>query len=402
MRVRRTGFVLAVFLVGAVSVQAADRPPKDLHLVGDHWTAWNPPTPDPGVQVHVVAKGDTLWDIAAKYYGNAYLWPQVWEKNKYVLDAHWIYPGDPLVLGLNVAPVDTLAQAGAGAATTTPGGATVPTPGEVPVAAPPPGVMGAGEAAGTPVPLGAESDIYCQGYVGDLDDAFPFRILGSEYESLSLDSYIHGASGWTIGDFRSSTHTVKVDLTTGDIIYIDGGQARGLLPGSQFTVVGPEQPVTHPISRKIVGRYYRYLGRIRVLSVQDTTAIAEIVQTCDPIITGALLTPFEPEPVPLGRSTAMRPLNYPAAADKIAHAPAIVYAKDDLLALGADHVVHIDVGEQETTPGDMFTIYRENRPGLPPIIVGELAVLSVHKRFSVAKIIESRYPIRIGDRLDPK
>jgi hypothetical protein len=34
--------------------------------------------------------------------------------------------------------------------------------------------------------------------------------------------------------------------------------------------------------------------------------------------------------------------------------------------------------------------------------MGELAVLSVHKRFSVAKIIESRYPIRLGDRLEPK
>ena len=99
MRVRRTRFVLAAVLVAgtAVSAQAADRPPRGLHLVGDHWTAWNPPTPAATDQVHVVAKGDTLWALAAKYYGNAYLWPQIWEKNKYVLDAHWIYPGDPLV-----------------------------------------------------------------------------------------------------------------------------------------------------------------------------------------------------------------------------------------------------------------------------------------------------------------
>jgi hypothetical protein len=51
----------------------------------------------------------------------------------------------------------------------------------------------------------------------------------------------------------------------------------------------------------------------------------------------------------------------------------------------------------------MYTIYRENnRAGMPPVVLGELAVLSVHKRFSVAKILESRYLIRIGDRLDPK
>src|SRR3954471_9033983 len=121
MRVRRTSLVFAVLCASTVSVQAADRPPKDLHFVGDHWTASDPPPPAAGEQVHVVAKGDTLWDIAAKYYGNAYLWPQVWEKNKYVLDAHWIYPGDPLVLGLNVAPVENLSQTGSG---TTTGGTT--------------------------------------------------------------------------------------------------------------------------------------------------------------------------------------------------------------------------------------------------------------------------------------
>jgi hypothetical protein len=142
---------------------------------------------------------------------------------------------------------------------------------------------------------------------------------------------------------------------------------------------------------------------VRILSVQENTAIAEIIQACDPVVVGAFLTPFQPEPVPLGRSTAMRPVNYPAAAEKLHNAPSIVYSKDDVIALGADHIVHIDLGEQDVTPGDMYTIYRENnRPGMPPVVLGELAVLSVHKRFSVAKILESRYLIRIGDRLDPK
>jgi hypothetical protein len=384
--------VLAILLVGSTLAWAADRPPQNLHLVGDHWTAWNPPTPPPGEQVHVVAKGDTLWDLAARYYGNPYLWPQIWEKNQYVLDAHWIYPGDPLVLGLNVAPVETLSQGGA------PGG----TPGET--AAPPEGVLTAGAATGAPVPLGAESDIYCQGYVGDLDEPFPFAIIGSEFDALGLAGQtqrpvlgrgVHTTSWGPPG-------TVKIGLSTGDILYVDGGRARGLVPGSMFTAVVPQQPIIHPVRGDVVGRYYRYLGRVRILSVQENTAIAEIVQACDPIAVGAFLQPFEPEPVPLGRSTAMRPVNFPVPAEKLQDAPAIVYARDDILSLGADHVVHVDLGEQDATPGDLYTIYRENRPGLPPIVIGELAVLSVHKRFSVAKILESRYPIHLGDRLDPK
>ena len=399
MRVRRTSFVLVALIAGSVSAQASDRPPQGLHLVGDHWTAWNPPAPAATDQVHVVAKGDTLWQIAAKYYGDPYLWPQIWEKNQYVKDAHWIYPGDPLVLGLNVAPVQNLTQGGAGGGD---GSQTGSPTGEAAIPAPPAGVVDAARATGTPVPLGAETDIYCQGYVGDLEESFPYAVIGSEFDALSLDNYVRGATGWKVGSFRSSTNTTKVGLTMGDIIYVDGGRERGLLPGKMFSAVVPERPVVHPVLGQVVGRYYRYVGRVRILSVQDSTAIAEIVQSCDPLSTGALLFPFEPEPVPLGRSTPLRPVNFPAAAEKIGHAPAIVYSRDDILAFGADAVVHIDIGEQDTTPGDIFTIYRENRPGLPPIVMGELAVLSVHKRFSVAKIIESRYPIKLGDRLDPK
>jgi hypothetical protein len=403
MRVRLPGFVLAALVVGASAVAAADRPPQDLHLVGDHWTAWNPPavpaTPADSQQIHIIVKGDTLWALAGKFLGNPYLWPQIWEKNQYILDAHWIYPGDPLVLGLSVAPVDNLAQAGG------PGGPGSTAPGETPAAAPPPpGAMTPAQAAGTPVPLGAESDIYCSGYVGELDEQFPFSIAGSEYDTQVFDSSNYNVrQGKQIQGRYGAPTTVKFGLASGDVIYVDGGKAKGLTPGSLFTVVVGDQPVVHPLRGEVVGRFYRYLGRVRILSVQENTAIAEIVHTCDPIVVGAFLTPFQPEPVPLGRSTAMRPVNYPAAAEKLHSAPSIVYAKDDVIALGADHIVHIDLGEQDAIPGDMYTIYRENnRSGFPPVVIGELAVLSVHKHFSVAKILESRYLIRLGDRLDPK
>lgn len=396
MRVRLSGFVSAVLVAGSTLSFAADQPPRDLHLVGDHWTAWNPPAPPPGAQVHVIQSGDTLWDLAARYYQDPYLWPQLWERNQYILDAHWIYPGDPLVLGPEVAPVEPVAETGTGPDTGTGEG--------TPSAATPPGVLTAPEASGPPVPLGAESDIYCQGYIGDFEEQFSYQIVGSEYEALSPDRNGFARVGRTIqGRYGAETATVKNDLSSGDIVYLDGGRARGLTPGQLFTAVAGGRVILHPFTDEPLGRYYRYLGRVRVLSVQETTAIAEIVQTCDPVLVGAGLKPFEPEPVPLGRSTALRPVNFPVSAEELVDDPLIVYAKDDILTLGEDHVVHINIGaEQDLTPGDVFTIYRENRPGLPPVIVGELAILSVHPRFSVAKIIESRYAIHLGDRLEPK
>jgi hypothetical protein len=390
MRARLSGFVLATVLLGTPVVSAADRPPRNLHQVGDHWTAWEPPAPPPDAQVHVIQAGDTLWDLAGRFYGNPYLWPQLWERNQYILDAHWIYPGDPLVLGPQVVPVDRLAGAGSGLGEE----GETPSP-EVP------GVLTPGAAAGAPVPLGSESDIYCSGFIGDLDEKFPFSVVGSEYEVLAPQMK-PGALELEQGTY-GTVSTVKYGLSTGDIVYLDGGQAAGLVPGTLLTAVEPNRRVVHPVGHALFGRYYHYLGRVRVLSVQEGSAIAEIVHACDPITVGTLLRPFEPEPVPLGRPTAMRPINYPASADKLRDAPVILFSQDNVVSLGQDHVVYIDRGEDnDVTPGDIYTIYRPNRPGSPPVVLGELAILSVQKKSSVAKIIESRYPIYIGDRLDIK
>lgn len=389
MRVRLSGFVLVAVVLGTHPLAAADRPPQNLHLVDGHWTAWEPPQPPADVQVHVIERGDTLWDLAARFYNNPYLWPQIWEKNQYILDAHWIYPGDPLVLGIEVAPVETLAEQGGE---------------EMPEEAGAPGdgdVLTPEQAAGEPIPLGGESDIYCTGFIGDLDEKFEHTIVGSEYESIGPDLDLLPSYGFRGRYGRPGT--AKFNLSTGDIVYLDGGRARGMSPGTLFTVVEPQRQVVHPVTRQVVGRFYHYLGRVRVLSVQEETAIGEIVFSCDPILVGQQLRTFVPEPVPLGRPTALRPLNYPEPEEELRDNPIILFSQDNIVSLAEDHVVYIDRGEDaDLTPGDVFTIYRRNKDGLPPIVIGELAVLSVHKSSSVAKIIESRYAVFVGDRLSPK
>lgn len=388
--------LLGLFLV--VAAGAADRPPQQLHLVGDHWTAWNPPTPPPGTQVHLVVAGDTLWDLARRYLGDPYLWPQLWEKNQYILDAHWIYPGDPVVVGIEVAPVEEVVGEAPGAPP-----AELTAPGEEAPAEPMPAedalASALAPARGTPQPLGAEDDIYCSGYIGELEESFPYRITGSEYQTLSPNM---AGTGRTFEGVYGTVGTVKYGLSLGDIVYLDGGSDAGLSPGSLYTVVQPAAKVLHPVTRDLVGRLYEYQGRVRVLSVQPDGAIGEIVQACDPIRVGAALAPFTPEPVPLGRLTAPRPVNEPAPAARLAGAPIILMARDGLVSMGQDHVVYIDRGEQDLTPGDVFTIYRMNQEGFPPQPIGELAVLSVQGHSALAKILQSRATIYAGDRLEPK
>lgn len=396
--------LLGTTLLAGVAVEAADTPPTELKLVNGHWTAWDPPVPPEGARVHIVVPGDTFWDLARTNLGNPYLWPQIWEKNQYVRDAHWIYPGDPLILDFNVTPATDVGATGDGSGDELAGettgdamagdGSASGADGLIP------GVAAAGK-GGVPVPLGTQDDIYCSGFIGAPDEVFGYSVIGSEYEVLSpqLRNPVYGQVEGVYG----TVDTVKYKMTAGDILYVDGGRAAGLSPGMQFTAVAGGKVIRHPVSNDALGRQYSYTGRIRVLSVQEESAIAEIVQSCDGISVGMKLMPFEPEPIPLARRGAVRPTTDPASAETLASAAVIVSSPVDLVTLGQDHVVFIDRGEEdEVLPGDIFTIYRMNRPASPPVVLGELAVLSVQAHTALAKILESRYPVYVGDRLERK
>jgi LysM repeat protein len=368
---RATFAILALLCFSwAGAEQAVNPPPRPLHKVNDHWTPYDPPREfAPDAQVYIIVKGDTLWDLAKKFLGNPFLWPQIWEQNKYIRDAHWIYPGDPLIVGVKAAevtPPPAPAQPQAPAA-----------PGAAAPGAPSAAVTGAAGAEGELVPVGSENDIYCFVYLDESNSKPALTISSAEQVQY------------------------QENFSEGDIIYLSGGEAEGVKAGQEFFITAPVRKLRHPATGAALGTIVRYVGQARVLCTQDHTATAEILASCDAIHVGNWLKPFDPIPIPMTIITAPATRCDPMGTKTTGY---IVYNNDDLENFGKDNLVLIDLGEaDQVSPGTLCLIYRDNPvAGAPRLLLGELAVLTTGNHWATGRVIRSYLPMMPGDRVELK
>ena len=405
--------------------EEASRPPRPLHWTGDHWTPYTPPDEKsfpPETRVHRIVRGDTLWDLAGSYLKDPYLWPNIWERNQYVIDSHWIYPGDPLVIPPLPVVVPEVAQA-----QPAPSGpsaeAPAPLTGEAEL---PPGIDDEKtRALQEPIPVVPEAEPEPT----DIAEAEPLPAPEPEEieepEPAEPLSQIHEVdvecSEWIVRKFEKPDVWIRgledaqgVMPTVGDYVYLNKGSEDGVQAGTEFTIISKGAMIQNPVTGRRVGLNIKPLGRLQVVLVHPRSSTAEIVQACEQVSEGNYLIPYELRSAPMVQAPDFNRLAYKPSGKRTGH---IVYLNDatqtlhgrpvadTLTLIAAGTVVHIDLGARDgVQPGDWFTVLLDNPYGkkYPPQVLGEGVVFRTEERASTAKILASDFDIPLGATIEIK
>ena len=390
--VRRVAPVLLfVIALPAFAQRQSSAPPRELHRVGDHYTAYNPPDPatySPGVKTHTIKSGDTLWALAETYFGNAYLWPQLWESNTWITDAHWIYPGDLLLI--EGEGTGQTADAGTGTQpeeSSTLGGGS---PTEVEAETTANGIAVARiQQESRPIPLGNETDIYCYGYIG------------APNEIDAMPNYVESLEDVEVMYMPRAQIDAAAQVAEGDLVYIRGGAGSGLVAGETYIAVEPGDLIRHPHTGELIGRHYSYQGQIRILCTDGEQSRAMIVQSCREISVGARLKPLPQLPIPIARVPDMPAWCDPPTGRSTG---AIIDSRDWDLELAEGVLVQVNLGtDDRLQPGDFLTVYRPSpRADQPRQVLGEIGILTTQARTATGIIVQARRTMQIGDYVEAR
>jgi len=177
----------------------------------------------------------------------------------------------------------------------------------------------------------------------------------------------------------------------GDLLVLSGGTGAGVRLGQRYYI---RRPVFFGTNRSMArAEGFLTLGWLRVVAVNDMTAIATVDHFCSAISAGDLLQPFAPPDVPAGAEQ-----DNPRGELDFESLGRVLYGVENRRAGGGGDLMLIDRGaDQGVAPGARFAVYRDVHAGVPLSSVGEAVVVSIGKTMSLARITRSRDAIVSGD-----
>jgi hypothetical protein len=334
---------------------------------------------------YVVQKGDTLWDISARFFKDPWRWPQIWGLNKEAIkNPHWIYPGDVVVLDRSKGTIHVAGEETGGKE-------------EVVTPPPPPPETGTTEENKTEeVVVESRSGNRLRPsvrYREGQHDAIPSIPYGDIKPFLSQTIIIEQGeldkAPIIVAGFERSM------LSMGDVAYVKNlPQDRGL----DWQIYRPGKPLIDPISKKVLGYEASYQGTARVQKFDDLTTVM-IASASEEIYPGDRLV----------QSAGDFPENFiPRAPDSELSARVIKIVHGINMA-GPQSVVVINMGRREGMQnGHVLALYRKgatvkglpfnsNDMELPNARYGLLFVFRTYEHVSYGLVMQARMPVEVLD-----
>lgn len=312
------------------------------------------PTPE----LHVVRRGDTLWDVSFYYFNDPWQWPKVWSYNPQITNPHWIYPGDLVRLlprGMFAAQPNVAEPEGTGTGT--------PTTGE--------------ERPIDRLPAPAQRT-----NVGIRQTAF---VEKAELErSITVDGAVDE----------------KELLATGDSIYLAYPENNPPKIGQRYSIYSPVSTVKH--GGKEHGAFVKLLGTVEVVSViEKKKARGVIVEANQEIERGAKVGPLAKEFT-----------NAPPVPSKVDAQGQIVAMLTQDQLIGQGEIVFIDLGKKSglEVGNRMFVVRRgdalppqaddnvgQDDRSYPARSLGQIVIVEVGDKISVGLVTLSVQEASVGD-----
>jgi len=323
--------------------------PQGIYLGGHVATGGTEPQNEGEVpEVHVVQKGDTLWDICRFYFKNPWRWPEIWGLNPQITNPHWIYPGNVVRL---------LAS----------GGTPRPT-------------------APTPTPTAAQ----------------PSAEAGAQLRQIA---FVGLADLQAAGTISGSTDE-KLMLSTGDEIFVDYPAGKPPQMDTRYSIYVPDRDILEPGTKKVIGKYVVIRGELKITEVKkDKAARAIITDITDQgtVERGQKVGPLK---------TQFRDLKEVASDANVEGLIAGVLQGTNIIGLGqvvfidrgsadgvkpGNRMIVVRRGDAYPEPGALATAKDDRH--FPDTDYGALTILQVADRTSVAWTARTDTDLQVGDHV---
>ena len=358
-------------------------------------------------ETYEVAPGDTLWDISERELKSPWYWPKVWSLNPQIQNPHVIHPGDKISFRET---------------------------GEMRM----PGNESAGQESGEGGEYGYSAEYEDEGetdtmaQTGKTLDATPenyksFVKLGGKYRidrfkqinDTVFDVVQKGFIGNTEEEKMAkivASFEPKELLATGDNVYVaidpdkDDKEKKEPLEmqiGDYVEIINIREKIKHPDTGDKIGSIIDIVGRGKVLDIgkkksdddeESRIATVKIVKAYDAIERGFYV-----------RQYVEQEGNVPVKETESDIRAKILTGYDPTFFYGPNYIVYLDKGSDDgVEAGIMLSVYRKgdglkelegksSGENLPYEMIGELVVIQVAAKTSVAVITNSITALEAGD-----